>query len=47
MSRFAVGFFALVLSLAGITVAAYAGPFGGPNPAVEYGLTSQSNGGGG
>jgi hypothetical protein len=46
MSRIALGFFALALSFAGITASAYAGPFSGPNPAVENGLTTQSNGGG-
>ena len=45
MSRIALGFFALALSLAGVT-ASYAGPFEGPNPAVEHGLTTQNNGGG-
>ena len=45
MSRIALGFFALALSLAGVT-ASYAGPFEGPNPAVEHGLTTQNSGGG-
>ena len=46
MSRITLGFFALALSLAGITASAYAGPFAGPNPAVEHGLATQNNGGG-
>ena len=45
MSRIALGLFALALSLAGST-ATYAGPWSGPNPAVEHGLTTQNNGGG-
>ena len=46
MSRITLGFFALALSLAGIIGSAHAGPFEGPNPAVEYGLATQNNGGG-
>ena len=45
MSRIALGFFALALSLAGVT-SSYAGPRDIPNQAVEYGLKTQSNGGG-
>jgi hypothetical protein len=47
MSRIVLGFFAIAFSLAGIVGSANAGPFGGPNPAVEYGLATQNNGGGG
>ena len=47
MSRITLGVFALALSLAGFATSAYAGPFGSPNPAIEFGLSSQRNGGGG
>jgi hypothetical protein len=46
MSRITLGFFALALLLTGITGSAYAGPFAGPNPAVESGLSTQNSGGG-
>ncbi len=55
MSRIAIGFFAVALSLARLAGSASAGAYGdvgsygysSPNPAVEDGLRTESTGGGG